>query len=168
MRGELKKYASSFIIKEDSISKILLRYIQHNPYHYIKIKVRGEKVQPCARCFGHWIGLILGFIFTSPFWLRIVYVPTQYFYLIFTIAWIFAIPTILDWGTVKLKLREGNNKIRVVAGFLHGLGAIIYFFVLPADIVFKIVTYSLYSGGFMAMRRLYNLQHYKVKKGDKK
>jgi uncharacterized membrane protein len=163
MSGKLKKYASSFIIEEDSIPKIVLRYIEHNPSHYTKIKVKGKEIHPCARCFGHWVGIILGIFLTSPFWLRIIYVPTQYFLFIFVIAWLFAIPSIIDWATVKLKLRKGNNNVRVVVGFLHGLGAIIYFFVMPADIIFKIWTYSLYSGSFIVIRRLYHLEHYKVK-----
>jgi uncharacterized membrane protein len=164
MNSKLKKYVSSFIIEEESIPKIILRYVEHNPEHFTRVKISGKEIYPCARCFGHWIGLLVGFILTSPFWLGIIHVLDQYFLLIFVIAWLFAIPTIVDWTTIKIGLRKGNNNLRVVVGFLHGVGAIIYFFVLPADIIFKILTYSLYSGGFILIRRLYNIKHYKIKK----
>ena len=164
MKNKIKKYASSLIIEEESIPKIILRFVEHNPEHFTKIKISGKKIYPCARCFGQWVGLFVGFIITSPFWLGVIHVPAQHFLQIFVIAWLFAIPTIVDWTTVKIGLRKGNNNLRVVVGFLHGIGTIIYFFVLPADIIFKILTYSLYSLSFILIRRLYKIKHYRAKK----
>ena len=76
-----------------NVKKIILEFIEHNPRHFLKIKIFKKTIHPCARCFGIWIGLITGFILFSPFWIGIFQIKN--FFLIFTIAWIFAIPTIL-------------------------------------------------------------------------
>jgi uncharacterized membrane protein len=154
----VKNYASSLIIEEDSISKILLAYIQHNSRHFIELKLFGKVIYPCARCFGYWLGLLVGFLIISPFWLGIFYATN--FILIFIIAWLFAIPTIVDWSTVKLGLREGNNSIRVIVGYLYGISVIIYFFVLPAGVLFKVLTYFMYGSIFFMIRKHYRIKHY--------
>jgi uncharacterized membrane protein len=148
--------------KEESFKQIILDGIQHNPQHYIKIKIFGKEIHPCARCFGLWTGLIVGFIISSPFWLGIF--KTENFLLIFTLAWLFAIPSIVDWSTVKLGLRKGKNSIRVFTGFLQGMGVVIYFFILPAGIIFKILTYTLYELVFNLIRWRYRIKHYHLNK----
>jgi len=147
--------------KEDSFAGVILEAIQHNPRHYIKLKILGREIRPCARCFGLYIGLIIGFLLSSPFWLGVFY--TNNFFLIFALAWLFAAPTIIDWVTVKLGLRKGKNNIRVVTGFLYGIGIIIYLFVLPASIIFKILTYALYELIFNLIRWKYRIKHYHIK-----
>lgn len=144
-----------------SIKELLLFFIQHNPRHYIKLNILRKTITPCARCFGLWTGIFVGFILLVPFLLGVFNI--QNFVLIFIIAWLFVIPTIVDWGTTKLGLRKGTNSIRIATGFLHGIGLIIYFFILPANILFKISTYLLYDAIFYLIRWRYNLQHYRVK-----
>lgn len=151
-------------LEEETIAQIVKESIEHNPRHYIKLKIFGKEICPCARCFGMWTGLIIGFLLSSPFWLGIIRVPDRYFLLIFVIAWLFAVPAIVDWTTTKLKLRKGKNSIRVITGFLHGIGINIYFFILPIDVIFKIVTYVLYEIVFNLIRRRYRIQHYKIKR----
>ena len=124
------------------ISYILLELIQHNPKHYFSIEVFGKKIYPCARCFGLWIGYLIGFILTFPFWYGLIFIDN--FTLIFLISWLFILPSILDWATAKLGIREGGNKTRFATGFLHGIGVNIYLFVLPASVLFKISTIILY------------------------
>lgn len=147
--------------EETNVKEIILDFIQHNPKHYIQINFFGEIIYPCARCFGLWNGLFFGFILSSPFWLG--FFQAKSFIMIFLIAWFFALPSIIDWSTEKLDIRKGSNKIRVTAGFLHGIGVNIYLFILPADIFFKIVTYSLYELIFYLIRRLYHIKHFKIK-----
>ena len=160
MFDNIKDYIPIVIIEEDSIPKILLRYIEHNQKHYLEFLIDGKPFRPCARCFGLWIGVFIGFLLASPFWLGIFKI--QNFYLTFTIAWLFALPSIIDWSTVKLGMRKGDNNIRAVVGFLHGLGIIVYFFIMPASIAFKILTYVSYELIFHIIRT-----HNRLKKLNK-
>ena len=147
--------------KGKSFKESVLDFIQHNPRHYIKLNIFSYEIRPCARCFGLWTGLLIGFILSSPFWLGLFH--TENFIIVFIIAWLFVIPAIVDWSTVKLGLRKGNNDIRVVTGFLQGVGVMIYLFVLPADIIFRITTILLYESTFYLIKGLYHIHHYKTK-----
>lgn len=151
--------------EEESIKKIILDFIQHNPRHYIIFNLLGKEIRPCSRCFGLWMGLIIGFIFTSPFWLKFIHIDN--FILVFTVAWLFAVPAIIDWITVILGLRSSNNRIRVVTGFSYGMGITIYFFVLPANILFKILTYALFEIIFHLIRWRFHIKHYNMKVKNK-
>jgi len=142
---------------QKSTKDLVLEYIQHNPRHYLKIRIKGKIIHPCARCFGLWVGAIIGFILASPFWLGFVYIDN--FNLIFIIAWLLVLPVIIDWITVKLGLRKGNNYVRTLTGFFYGLGIVVYIFILPANILLKIGSYALYEGIFFIIRRKYRLTH---------
>lgn len=146
--------------KEENIKSILLSFIQHNSRHYIELNLLGKRIFPCARCFGLWTGIIIGFFLTSPFWIGLLYINN--FLLVFIIAWIFVIPSIVDWISVKCGLRKGSNKIRFSVGFFHGIGIIVYFFILPADLIFKVVTYTIYEVIFFSIRRILHVKHYKL------
>lgn len=139
--------------KHKTTKELILEYIEHNPRHYFKVKIKGEEIRPCARCTGIWLGWLVGFIIVSPFWLNLVFIDN--FILIFVIAWLLALPNIIDWSTVKIGLRQGNNKIRGVAGFLYGLGVMVYIFILPANILLKIGSYGLYEAFFYIIRKKY-------------
>jgi len=158
--NRLKNVFPIVIIEEESVPKIILKYIEHHKYHYLKINFFGKEFHPCARCFGCWLGLFIGFFLFSPFWLGFFH--TDNFFLVFVIAWVLATPTIVDWGTVKLGLRKGNNNIRAIAGFLHGMAVIIYFLVLPAGVLFKILTYASYGLFFTLIRNKYHSKHCNV------
>ncbi|MCK4365479.1 MAG: DUF2085 domain-containing protein [Thermoplasmatales archaeon] len=147
--------------EKESVVKIILEFIQHNPRHYIKLDIFGKTICPCARCFGFWIGLLVGFILSIPIWLGLFQI--QNFILIFILAWLFTVPVIVDWSSVRLGLRVGKNSVRVSTGFLHGIGVIIYFFVLPAGIIFKVLTYFSYEIIFYVIRWRYHIQHYNMK-----
>lgn len=150
MISKLKRIFPIVIIEEDSIVKIILKMFEHHPNHYIELNIFGKTIRPCARCFGLWTGILIGFFFSAPFWLGMI--RANNFYLIFAISWLLAFPSIIGWSTVKLGLRQGNNNIRAAAGFLHGIGIITYFVVLPASILFKIVTYFAYELIFNIIR----------------
>ena len=148
--------------KNKSLKQILVDFIQHNPRHYVTLKIFGRQIHPCARCLGLWFGLLVGFILSSIFWLGIYQIKN--FILVFLIAWAFALPAIFDWISIKSNLRKGNNKTRLLTGFLLGIGIVIYFFVLPADIIFKVVTYSIYEIIFYIIRWYNHIRHYTIKK----
>jgi len=63
----------------------------------------------------------------------------------FALSWMLAIPSIIDWGSVKLGLRDGNNKARFITGCLLGAGIITYIFLLPASWIFRIGTFAIYE-----------------------
>ncbi len=142
---------------EESIGKILLQIFQHNPRHFLKLNIFGKEFYPCARCFGLYAGILTGVFLLSPFWLGFLH--TEKFVLIFIIAWIFALPNIIDWTTIKTNLRKGKNSIRIISGFSQGIGITIYFLVLPASIMFKIITYALYEIIFNIVRYCYKNQY---------
>jgi len=148
--------------KEETTRSIIIDFIQHNPRHFIELNLAGKKIRPCARCFGLWIGLITAFFLSIPFIVGLYVLDN--FLLIFLISWGLVIPAIIDWSTVKLGLRKGNNNIRVTTGFCQGLGIIIYLFILPAGIIFKLLTYGLYEGIFYLIRWKYHISHYSIKK----
>ena len=155
--NKIKDVFPIIIIEEESVLKIIVKYMEHHKNHYLKLKLFGKNFQPCARCFGYWSGLFVGFFLLSPFWLGFYHADN--FTLMFTISWLLSIPTIADWSSVKLGLRKGNNNIRAVVGFFHGIAVIVYFLVLPASILFKISTYALYGLTFFFIRRKYHSTH---------
>lgn len=155
--NKLKDAFPIVIIEEETVPKILLKYIEHHRYHYLTLKFRGKEIHPCARCFGYWVGLLIGFFLLSPFWLGLIYADN--FLLVFLISWLLAAPSLIDWSTVKLGLRNGSNNVRAFVGFLHGISTVIYFFVLPAGIFFKIGTYTLYALVFNLARVKFHARH---------
>ncbi len=127
-------------LKKNIVDK-LVPLLEHNE-HSIDITIFGRKISPCARCTGMYLGILIGTIFSLLFWLKIFDIE---FIHAFAIAWLFAIPAIIDWSSVKLGLRKGKNNIRVATGFLLGMGIATYFFILPAAPIFKIATFGLYD-----------------------
>ena len=86
--------------------------------HWITLRFFDKKLRLCARC----TGIVLGFIFlrlgTVLFALSFVLPATIGLILAFS----FALPSILDWLTNKLKLRQSNNTVRMLTGILEGGG----------------------------------------------
>lgn len=156
--NKLKDAFPIVIIEEETVPKILLKYIEHHRYHYLTLKFLGKEIHPCARCFGYWVGLLIGFFLFSPFWSGFIH--TDDFLLVFSASWVLAAPSLIDWSTVKLGLRKGNNNIRAFVGFLHGISTVMYFLVLPAGILFKVVTYTLYAVVFNLTRWTYHARHF--------
>jgi len=141
--GDLKK-----MIKISLKDKII-NAIEHNPDHYIELNIHGRTVKPCARCFGKYIGMISVLPVALLFVLG--YFSTT-FYIAFFASWILAIPAIIDWSTVKLGIRGGGNKARVTTGFLLGAGISTYFLIMPASILFKLLTFFVYSAVFAIIK----------------
>jgi len=118
-----------------------ITFLEHNGHH-IELSIFGRKIRPCARCFGKMIGIFSSLILALPFvfgYLKIDFITA------FILSWSLAIPAIVDWSSIKLGIRDGNNKIRFVTGFLLGCGVTTYFIIMPASILFKILTFTLYE-----------------------
>jgi uncharacterized membrane protein len=80
-------------------------------------KINNEPMQLCARCFGFYLGLIIGlclpFIFIDIFEIRIT---TLLAILLLGVA-----PMALDGITQLFRLRSSNNNLRFVTGIIAGL-----------------------------------------------
>lgn len=121
--------------------RFLKNMLEHNE-HYIEINLFGKKIKPCARCFGKIIGIVVSLILSLPFvfgYIKIDFITG------FIASWILALPAIIDWSSVKLRIRKGSNKIRFITGFLLGCGITTYFLIMPAPILFKVLTFILYE-----------------------
>lgn len=100
----------------------------------------------CSRCLGYYLGglffapLIL-FLFLSGY--RIPFVMGLFF------CWVLAGFAILDWASVRLRIRNGSNKVRVLTGFLLAVGVLCYLLLLDAGWLFRVGTLMLYGSVFM-------------------
>jgi len=123
---------------------IVKNLLEHNE-HYVELNIFGKTVKPCARCFGKILGMMVSTPIALLFFLGYLHID---FIAGFTISWLLALPAILDWSSVKLKLREGNNHMRVLTGFLLGCGIVSYFLIMPATWLFKFGTFLIYETVF--------------------
>lgn len=86
--------------------------------HWITLKVSGKEICLCARCSG----IVLGF---SCFKAVFLFVSSTGFsmsiHILFPI--LFVLPAIIDWTTQTLGLRQSTNALRLMTGYLEGIGA---------------------------------------------
>lgn len=120
-----------------------VRVLEHNPEHATTIHLFGEEIKACSRCLGAYTsGLICYFIFAY------IYLYTNIklsFAFVFIASFILGSITLLDWATVALHIRQGNNKIRIFAGVLLGIAAMLYFWLLPESRMYRILTLIIYN-----------------------
>ena len=57
---------------------------------------------------------------------------------IYLISWVLAGTCFIDWGSVKLEIREGTNGMRFITGAFLGIGYSMYFWLLPVDWLVKL------------------------------
>jgi len=79
------------------------------------LKFRGRYFPVCARCTGIYAGIIC-------FLLILKFIHFTFNFKLLLIASIMIFPTALDGITQLLRLRESTNFIRLVTGFLGGMG----------------------------------------------
>lgn len=120
-----------------------IRILEHNSEHATSLHIFGEEIKVCSRCLGAYTsGLICYFLFAY------VYLYTNIklsFIVVITTSFILGGFTLIDWITVAIHLRKGNNKVRMVAGVLLGISAMLYFWLLPASWLFRILTLILFN-----------------------
>ena len=120
----------------------VLHQLEHNEHH-ITLNLFGRELHPCARCSGTFLGIIL----SLPLILYISFNYSFNFEFIFILSFFLASFAIIDWGTAKAGIRAGTNSIRVISGFLLGIGSIVYLFLLPTNIFLNGI--SLWSYGIV-------------------
>ncbi|HOP08716.1 MAG TPA: DUF2085 domain-containing protein [Candidatus Methanofastidiosa archaeon] len=88
----------------------------------------GEKMAVCSRCFGIYLGLLIG-TFLMPIYNKIENprIPD------FKVVLLSLVPLAVDGVTQLAGFRESTNELRLVTGFLFGIIFISYF--LPLVIV---------------------------------
>ena len=86
----------------------------------------------CARCFSFYVALALAFALSFLF--HLVYDVHANFLVVLTL--LLVTPLVIDGITQSLRLRESNNKLRVLTGLMAG-------FVCGIDIHYLLINLSL-------------------------
>lgn len=94
-------------------SKILCHRIPERSFHY-----KNHQFPVCARCTGFYTGLAVFLIYNY-------FYSINYTLTLLIISIILLIPAAVDGFTQLLGLRESNNNLRFVTGFIGGIGLII-------------------------------------------
>ena len=81
------------------------------------IQIRGHYLPVCARCTGIYIGMFV-------FFLLQFFIEFSYRLEIFFISILLMLPTTFDGTTQLLKIRESTNVIRLITGFMCGIGCL--------------------------------------------
>jgi uncharacterized membrane protein len=116
--------------KIKSVARLIIEH--HPPWlrdRCLHLRVLGADIYPCARCTGTVLGLTLTLLL-APRWNNLM------------IPWLLALPAFLDWGTQKLGLRESNNKLRLVSGFILGAASAL---VQPMNVISKVSVLTSYA-----------------------
>jgi len=88
--------------------------------HWITLKVFGNELHLCARCSGVVLGFLgIKTIALIPLLLLFKDIPLHIGVLF---SLLFVSPFIIDWTTQSLGLRHSYNKLRLITGFLEGVG----------------------------------------------
>jgi len=122
----------------------IVRILEHNDEHAVKIHLFGGEIKACSRCLGLYTsGLICYFLFAYMQLYTNISFP---FAFVFITSFILGSVTLIDWLTVDfLHIRQGNNKVRIIAGILLGIGGLFYFWMLPTSWLFRILTLIFYN-----------------------
>ncbi len=121
----------------------VVRIVQHNGEHFMKLRVFGENVYACSRCLGAYLsGLICWFLFGFLYFMG-VSLPFSF---VFITSFLLGSVTLVDYATVDIfHLRKGNNRMRFISGVLLGVAAMLYFWLLPTDWWFRMGTLLFYN-----------------------
>lgn len=87
--------------------------------------VEGEQFAVCSRCFGVYLGLLLGFVI-YPLWRNISEIePLPRFWLFLSL-----IPVTIDWSLTIFGIWENTQLSRLITGLILGVACAI--FIVPA------------------------------------
>ncbi len=81
--------------------------------------IKGHQFPVCARCTGFYAGLLIFLLYT--FFSTIEYTST-----LLILSIILLIPVSIDGFTQFFGLRQSNNTLRFITGFIGGIGLIIF------------------------------------------
>jgi len=124
-----------------SVKQYLRMFLEHGN-HRITWHLGNKTLHTCARCTGMYATMLLMLPVVLLNFFGYIHLT---FNVAFCLSWILAIPSIYDWATVKLGMRDGNNKARLITGSLLGAGIITYIFLLPSSWLFRIGTFVIYE-----------------------
>ena len=94
---------------------LLSHHMPEKLHRTIRVGFRGRNVYFCARCTGIYSGILSVFVVS---FFRFIF-PT---WLILPLIALLPLPSAVDWVSQSCKKRESRNTIRIVTGFLLGIG----------------------------------------------
>jgi uncharacterized membrane protein len=116
----------------------ILRFFEHKRVHAFHITFDGRLYYVCARCSGLYLGIGVGFPIIYLLWM---FIPSWLYFgdfLTTLLCFGLALPTLLDWTSQRLALRESKNTIRFGTALLGGL-SLAWYLVAPITLFFKLV-----------------------------
>jgi len=120
-----------------------LNLLDHGHHH---VFIKNHRF--CARCLGTYgIGAIAFVSFALLYMAG--FQPS--FLLIFILSWALAGICIFDWSSVKLGLRQGSNKTRILAGACLGIAYSMYLWLLPVPWIPKLISLIIINTAFGAV-----------------
>lgn len=122
--------------------KLIKVLLEHNPKHFTKINIMDTEIKACSRCLGAYTSLL---IFTPIFAYMYYREISLSFWFVFITSIALGSVTFIDWFTVSTEIRKGNNNFRIFAGFLLGISASFYLWLLPESWWFRLTTILLYG-----------------------
>lgn len=120
------------------IVKAVLRFFEHKQTHAFHVHFEGKLYYVCARCSGLYLGIILGFAlsllirFTIPEIMNLGDLVTD------LLCLAIAMPTLIDWITQRLALRESTNRIRFTTALLAGF-SLAWYLIAPVTLLHKLI-----------------------------
>jgi len=115
---------------------ILSHHESNEFYKCYFLKIKNTKLYLCSRCFGIYLGIVMGlaaiwFMFLESVWfLFIILAP---------------IPALMDWTVTEFSNKKGYNVIRTITGFLLGIAYAIAVFLLITEFPsFKVLLVGLF------------------------
>ncbi|MDD3492895.1 MAG: DUF2085 domain-containing protein [Candidatus Thermoplasmatota archaeon] len=141
----------------------LWRTIEHNKKsHSIKVNYNNKEHYLCARCTGTYLGISIAILlsllltlFSIPFFVSGKNA--------FIVAWLMAMPSIIDWSTSKVGFRTTNNHVRMCTGIMLGTGIVVYFWtgwhltVLLATLILYQTSFTITINTIYLMKKGYSL-----------
>lgn len=115
----------------------VLHLFEHKETHAFHVQFDGRLYHVCARCSGLYLGVALGFPLmlvlglAMPFFLHLGDVPTD------LVCLGLALPTMVDWSTQRLALRESTNRLRFASAFSAGV-ALVWYLLAAVTLVHKL------------------------------
>jgi len=95
---------------------MVLKWICHQKVDRC-FKIKGKTMPICSRCFGVYLFIFIGFVFSIVFKIATNLTKIK----ILGLIMLFAFPLFIDGITQSIKLRESTNLLRFITGSLAGL-----------------------------------------------
>ncbi len=137
----MAKQSKSKSTKRRVLDTIHLLISHHEPPFMNRcwhLTFRGHTLHICARCSALLIGIITA-LFLHTFIIDIPVNP-----LTFLGAFLLSLPAVIDWSSQTLEIRESQNTIRTLTGFL--LGYAVGFVLSSLNLIYYLILVILYSG----------------------